>query len=43
MDAIQAALDKADGVMGAAEFRLGAGEIAEIERFRAPSASPVTA
>jgi aryl-alcohol dehydrogenase-like predicted oxidoreductase len=32
-----------DGVIGAAEFRLSADEIAEIERFRAASAAPVTA
>jgi aryl-alcohol dehydrogenase-like predicted oxidoreductase len=32
-----------DGVIGAAEFRLSAGEIGEIERLRAPSAAPVTA
>ena len=32
-----------DGVIGAAEFRLGADEIAEIERFRAANAIPVTA
>jgi aryl-alcohol dehydrogenase-like predicted oxidoreductase len=32
-----------DGVIGAAEFRLGAEEISEIERFRAASAAPVTA
>ena len=29
--------------VGAAEFRLGADEIAEIERFRAANAIPVTA
>jgi aryl-alcohol dehydrogenase-like predicted oxidoreductase len=32
-----------EGVIGAAEFRLSADEIAEIERFRAASATPVTA
>ncbi|MGB6942339.1 MAG: aldo/keto reductase [Bryobacteraceae bacterium] len=32
-----------DGVIGAAEFRLSADEIGEIEHFRAASASPVTA
>jgi len=32
-----------DGVLGAAEFRLGAEEIEEIERFRAASAATVTA
>jgi aryl-alcohol dehydrogenase-like predicted oxidoreductase len=32
-----------DGVIGAAQFRLSAEEIAEIERFRAMSAAPVTA
>ena len=32
-----------DGVIGAAQFRLSAEEIAEIERFRVPSAAPVTA
>jgi len=32
-----------DGVIGAAEFRLGADEIAEIERSRAANAIPVTA
>jgi aryl-alcohol dehydrogenase-like predicted oxidoreductase len=32
-----------DGVIGAAEFRLSAAEIAEIERFRAASAAPATA
>jgi aryl-alcohol dehydrogenase-like predicted oxidoreductase len=32
-----------DGVIGAAQFRLSADEIAEIERFRAASAAPVTA
>jgi aryl-alcohol dehydrogenase-like predicted oxidoreductase len=32
-----------EGVIGAAEFRLSADEIAEIERLRAASATPVTA
>ncbi len=32
-----------DGVIGAAEFRLSAGEIGEIEHFRAASAAPATA
>jgi len=32
-----------DGVIGAAEFRLSADEIGEIERFRAASVAPVTA
>jgi aryl-alcohol dehydrogenase-like predicted oxidoreductase len=32
-----------DGVIGAADFRLSVAEIAEIERFRAASAAPVTA
>jgi aryl-alcohol dehydrogenase-like predicted oxidoreductase len=32
-----------DGVIGAAEFRLSADEIAQIERFRAASATPVPA
>ena len=32
-----------DGVIGAAEFRLSPEEIAEIERFRAARATPVTA
>jgi aryl-alcohol dehydrogenase-like predicted oxidoreductase len=32
-----------DGVIGAAEFRLSADEIGEIERFRAASAAPVPA
>lgn len=32
-----------DGVIGAADFRLSAGEISEIGRFRAASAAPVTA
>jgi aryl-alcohol dehydrogenase-like predicted oxidoreductase len=32
-----------EGVIGAAEFRLSAEEITEIERFRAASAAPVTA
>jgi aryl-alcohol dehydrogenase-like predicted oxidoreductase len=32
-----------DGVIGAAEFRLNADEIGEIERFMAASAAPVTA
>jgi len=32
-----------EGVIGAAEFRLGADEIAEIERLRAANATPVTA
>jgi aryl-alcohol dehydrogenase-like predicted oxidoreductase len=32
-----------DGVIGAAEFRLSADEISEIERFRVASAAPVTA
>ncbi|HTW63540.1 MAG TPA: aldo/keto reductase [Bryobacteraceae bacterium] len=32
-----------DGVIGAADFRLTTGEIAEIERFRAATAAPVTA
>ena len=32
-----------EGVIGAAEFRLSADEISEIERFRAASAAPVTA
>jgi aryl-alcohol dehydrogenase-like predicted oxidoreductase len=32
-----------DGVIGAAQFRLSADEIAEIERFRAASAAPVMA
>jgi aryl-alcohol dehydrogenase-like predicted oxidoreductase len=32
-----------DGVIGAAQFRLSADEIAQIERFRAASAAPVTA
>ena len=32
-----------EGVIGAAEFRLSADEIAEIERLRAVSATPVTA
>ncbi len=32
-----------DGVIGAADFRLSVAEIAEIERFRAANAAPVTA
>jgi aryl-alcohol dehydrogenase-like predicted oxidoreductase len=32
-----------DGVIGAAEFRLSAGEVVEIEQLRAASATPVTA